>query len=230
VENFVNTVVEPGAFESDTSKALRRAGFSYDRISRSTLASSTSEAGMLQVGQASYDALLVEGRLAASPEMLEGIERAAAAGVPVIWVGELPERADGLLDAQARDAAVAALAERLRLLVTVVPSVEAIPGAIASAGVTPSIGPVDSTGLQLSVLHRQISNGDVYFLFNESYQERSEPLRIEDAFTDVNGFDPETGQPVAAELEGDVVTVTLSGARGTVLWVTRPPPNSTASP
>jgi len=229
-ENFANFVVEPGAFESETSKALRRAGFSYDRISRSALASSTSEAGMLQVGQGSYEALLVEGRLAAAPEMLWGIERAAAAGVPIIWVGEFPERADGLRDAQARDTEVATLVESLRLLVTVVPSVEDIPGAIANAGVTPSLGPVDSTGLQLSVLHRQVSNGDVYFLFNESYEERSEQLRIEDAFTDVNVFDPETGQSVAAELEGDVVTVALSGARGTVLLVTRPPPTATASP
>jgi len=224
VENFANFVVEPGAFETETSKALRRAGFSYDRISRSALASSTSEVGVLQVGQGIYEALLVEGRLAAAPEMLSGIERAATAGVPIIWVGELPERADGLRDAQARDAEVATLVERLRLLVTVVPSAEDIPEAIANAGVTPSVGPVDSTDLQLSVLHRQVSNGDVYFLFNESYEERSEQLRIEDAFTDVDVFDPETGQSVAAELEGDVVTVALSGARGTVLWVKRPAP------
>ena len=185
---------------------------------------------MLQVGQGTYEALLVEGRLAAAPEMLSGIERAAAAGVPVIWIGELPERADGLVDAQARDTEVATLVERLRLLVTVVPTVEDIPGAIASAGVTPSIGPVDSAGLQLSVARRQVSDGDIYFLFNESYEERSGQLRIEDAFTDVNVFDPETGQSVAAEIEGDFVTVALSGARGTVLWVTRPPPTAAASP
>ena len=220
-ENFANFVVEPGAFESETSKALRRAGFSYDRISRSALASSTSEAGMLQVGQGTYEALLVEGRLAAAPEMLSGIERAAAAGVPVIWIGELPERADGLLDAQARDAAVATLVERLRLLVTVVPSVEDIPGAIASAGVTPSLGPVDSAGLQLSVARRQVSDGDIYFLFNESYEERTEQLRIEDAFTDAVLFDPETGQAIATERNGDTATVTLAGARGALLWVAR---------
>ncbi len=51
-----------------------------------------------------------------------------------------------------------------------------------------------------------------------------ERLRIEDAFTNVHRLDPETGQPVAAELEGDVVTVALPGARGTVLWVNRPAP------
>jgi len=220
-ENFANFVVEPGAFESETSKALRRAGFSYDRISRSALASSTSEAGMLQVGQGTYEALLVEGRLAAAPEMLSGIERAAAAGVPVIWIGELPERADGLLDAQARDAAVATLVERLRVVIKVVPTLEDIPTAIANAGVTPSLGPVDSTGLQLSVARRQVSDGDIYFLFNESYEERTEQLRIEDAFTDAVLFDPETGQAIATERNGDTATLTLAGARGVLLWVAR---------
>jgi hypothetical protein len=220
-ENFANFVVEPGAFESETSKALRRAGFSYDRISRSALASSTSEAGVLQVGQGTYEALLIEGRLAAAPEMLLGIERAAAAGVPVIWVGEFPERAYGLGDAQARDVEVAALVESLRPLVTVVASVEDIPGVIASSGVTPSLGPVDSTGLQLSVARRQVSGGDIYFLFNESYEERSEQLRIEGAFTDAVLLDPDTGQAIATERNGDTATVTLAGARGVLLWVAR---------
>jgi hypothetical protein len=35
-------------------------------------------------------------------------------------------------------------------------------------------------------------------------------------------LDPDTGKPVAMNLEGDVLTVTLAGARGAVLWVTRP--------
>ena len=34
-------------------------------------------------------------------------------------------------------------------------------------------------------------------------------------------LDPETGKPVATDLEGDLLSVTLPGARGAVLWVTR---------
>ncbi len=220
-ENFANFVVEPGAFESATSKALRRAGFSYDRISRSALASSTSEGGTLNVGQGSYEALLVEGRLAASPETLAGIERAASAGVPVVWIGQFPERADGLRDAEARDAAVATLVESLRLLVTVVPSVEDVPMAIANAGVIPSLGPVDSAGLQFSLQRRQVNDGDVYFLFNESYEERTDTVRIKAAFADAVLLDPETGQVIPTETNGDTLTLTLAGARGALLWVAR---------
>ena len=116
---------------------------------------------------------------------------------------------------------MATLVESLRLLVTVVPSVEDIPSAIASAGVTPSLGPVDSTGLQLSVARRQVSDGDIYFLFNESYESRTDTIRIEAAFTDAVLFDPETGQAIATERSGDTATVTLPGARGVLLWVAR---------
>ena len=220
--NLVSFGVTPGALESDASKALRRAGFSYDRVSRSALASSTSAEGVLRVGQGSYRTLLVDGAHAAAPELLAGIERAADAGVPVVWIGELPERSDGLVDAQARDAEVEALVESLRSLVIMAPSVSDVPVAIANAGVTPSLSPVDPDGLQLSVERRQVSNGDVYFLFNESYERRSDMLRIRGAFTGAFLLDPETGQSMAAELNGDVLTVTLAGARGAVLWVSRP--------
>jgi len=101
------------------------------------------------------------------------------------------------------------------------PAGGAYPGAIANAGVTPSLGPVDSAGLQISVVRRQVNDGDIYFLFNESYEERSEQLRIEDAFTDAVLFDPETGQAIATERSGDTATVTLAGARGVLLWVAR---------
>ena len=115
--------------------------------------------------------------------------------------------------------------ESLRATVDIVSSPEAIPAAISNAGVTPSLSPIDSVGLQMSVEHRQVSGGDVYFLFNESYEQRTDPLRIEGAFDEVLMLDPETGRPVAPDLEGDLLTVTLPGARGAVLWVRRPRQN-----
>ncbi|MFW2388857.1 MAG: glycosyl hydrolase [Polyangiales bacterium] len=221
VVNFPNFGVEPVEFESDTSKVLRRAGFGYSRISRSTLAASTSEAGVLRAGEGSFGALLVEGTEAAAPETLAGVQRAVDEGVTVIWLGEFPARADGLVDAEARDAALDALVETLRAAVVVVGSVEEIPAALADAGLRPSLSPVDSGGLRLSVERRSIDGGDLYFLFNESYEERSDALRIEGAFTGALLLDPETGGSAPAELDDDVVTVTLPGARGAVLWVQR---------
>lgn len=220
-ENFPSFGVEPGAHESETSSALRRAGFSYDRVSRSALATSTSAISTLQVGQASYRALLVEGVPAADPKVLQAIERAVESGVAVIWMGGFPERADGLVDVRSRDAAVSASVDGLRSSVRIVSTLEDLPAAILNAGVTPSLRAVDSAGLQMSVQHRQVTGGDVYFLFNESYEERTDTIRIEDAFSHALLLDPETGDSVATNLDGDVLTVTLPGARGAVLWVDR---------
>jgi hypothetical protein len=99
--------------------------------------------------------------------------------------------------------------------------VEEIPTAISDAGVTPPLSPIDSAGLQLSVQHREVTDGDVFFLFNESHEQRTDHLRIEGTFREARLLDPETGGSVAMSLEGDVLTVTLLGARGAVLWVTR---------
>jgi len=220
-DNFPSFGVEPGAYESETSIALRRAGFSYDRISRRALTSSVVADAALHVGQASFRALVVEGIHAADPAMLEAIERALEAGVPVVWMGDFPERATGLFDAQARDDEVRSRVTNLRPTVRVVSSPEEIPTAISNAGVAPSLGPIDSVGLQMSVQHRKVAEGDVYFLFNESYEERTDQLRIDGAFREVLLLDPETGKFLATNLEGDVLTVTLPGARAAVLWVTR---------
>jgi hypothetical protein len=73
----------------------------------------------------------------------------------------------------------------------------------------------------MSVARRQVTGGDVYLLFNESYAQRTDQLRIEGAFREALLLDPETGESVATNLEGDVLTVTLPGARGAVLWVAR---------
>jgi hypothetical protein len=220
-ENFPSFSIEPGAYESETSIALRRAGFSYDRISRGALSSSMSVDGALHVGQASFQALLVEGIHAADPAMLEAIERALEAGVPVVWMGDFPERATGLFDAQARDDEVRSRVANLRSTVRLVSSPEEIPTAISNAGVTPSLGPIDSAGLQMSAQHRKVTDGDVYFLFNESYQERTDLLQIGGAFREALLLDPETGEALATNLEGDVLTVALPGARAAILWVTR---------
>ena len=93
--------------------------------------------------------------------------------------------------------------------------------AISQAGLTPSLSPIDSAGLQMSVQHRQVTDGDVFFLFNESYEQRTDQVRIEDAFREAILLDPETGEAVPTEIEADVLTLTLPAARGAVLWVTR---------
>jgi hypothetical protein len=119
----------------------------------------------------------------------------------------------------ARDEKVRSVVERLRSIVRVVSSVEQIPVEISSAGVAPSLTPTDSAGMQMSVQHRRVIDGDLYFLFNESYEQHTDRLRIEGTFDEVVLLDPESGEPAPTSLEGDLLTVTLPAVRGIVLWV-----------
>lgn len=221
VQNFPNFGVEPGRFESDISRTLRGAGFTYTRVSRAALAGAVAQAGRLTVGEASFGALLVNDLHAIDPVVLTAIQAAADGGVPVIWLGAFPTRADGLVDAAPRDAAVATLVESLRQGVTSVETVDEMVSALVSEGVTPALGPLSSEGLALSVTHRRVSDGDLYYLFNESYEARNERLRIPSAFTAATSFDPDTGQEIPVSIDGDVLNIALNPAHGALLHVKR---------
>lgn len=216
VTNFPNFGVEPGAFESDVSQALRGAGYTYAWVGRSALADSESADGLLTVGEAAFEALLVTDVPALDPSVLEAIEAAAAAGVPVIWLGEFPERADGLRDLETRDARVESSVIALEPLVAQVSSAPTIPVALSDAGVSPTLSPVSSEPLRVSIAHRRLADGDLYYLFNESFEEVTEQLALPPNRT-VELFNPDTGAPADPTVEAEVLTVTLLPARGTIL-------------
>jgi len=216
--NFPNFGVHPGAGESEPSRALRRAGFSYDRTSRAELAASTAEAGTLRVGAAAYRALLVEGEEAFDPGVLAAVERAADAGVPVAWTGPFPSRARGLSDAASRDRAVLAAVERLRSRVRRVEGPDDVPRELLGAGVTPGVAAADGAALPFAVEHRRLANGDLWLVFNESWDERSASLRVEGGSAGIRVLDPETGAPTTAANGDGPVDVTLPPAGIVILW------------
>ncbi len=220
-ENFPNFGVEPGRFESEPSRELRQAGFTYTRVSRAALARSEVEAGALSVGDASFAALLISELQPVDPSVLAAIDAAAAAGVPVIWLGPFPSRADGLVDAQARDAAVTALVESLRSRVIEVASPREIATALIDAGVSPPLEPADVEPLRISLAHRRVRGGDVYYLFNESYEARAARLRLPPELGSAALFDPDTGRQLSAAPDGGVLTVQLEAVRGAVLVIER---------
>lgn len=208
IPNFANFGVRPGDYESDVSKAVRSAGYTYARVSRSALASSDSTDGTLTVGEATFDALLITDLPPVDPAVLEAAEAAASSGVPVIWLGEFPERADGLRDAEARDASVQARVDALEPLVSRVSVATEIPVALRDAGITPPLSPVSSDPLRLSIAHRRLSDGALYLLVNESFAEVTESLELPPAAT-VELYDPDTGAPVDPAVEANVLTLTL---------------------
>ena len=220
IENFPNFGVDPGAFESEASQSLRRAGYSYTRVSRGQLARSSASEGSLEVGEASFEALLVTNIGPVDPEVLTAIEAAANAGVAIIWLGEFPSRADGLVDAETRDRLVGELVERLRGSVVKTSAPTEIPSALSTAGIRPLLRPVDDQALALSITPRRTRNGYLFYLFNESFEETVGRLGSIPSAANVILLDPDSGEALPTRLDGDgVLTLTLGPARGAVLFV-----------
>ena len=157
----------------------------------------------------------------ADPAVLVAIQSAADAGVPVIWLGDLPTRADGLVDAEARDAEVAALAGSLAGTVIQVEEAAEISSALLDAGVTPMLRPLAAAGARLSIAHRIVRDGDLHYVFNESFEARTEQLEVVGDFRSLALLDPDTGRAVPANLEGATLEIRLAPARGLVLSVER---------
>jgi hypothetical protein len=220
VENFPNFGVDPGAFESQASRSLRRAGYSYTRVSRRQLAGSSAREGKLEVGEASFEALLITDIGPVDPGVLAAIEAAANAGVAIIWLGEFPSRADGLVDAEGRDEQVRGLVERLQQSVLATPGAADIPSTLSTAGIVPPLGPVDGEPLALSITPRKTRDGDLFYLFNESFEETVGRLGTIPATARFTVLDPDSGEAIPAQLDGDgVLTLTLGPARGAVLFI-----------
>jgi hypothetical protein len=116
---------------------------------------------------------------------------------------------------------VAALVAELADEVIRVSTMSEAAAAIREAGVDPSLAPVGGGPRTMSVQHRLVGGDDLYFIFNESYDQRSEQMRIDGAFEEAVLLDPETGKHAAPDIEDGVLTIALPGARGRVLWLKR---------
>jgi hypothetical protein len=189
--NFVGFPPEEG--ESTTSLALTRAGFVYDRVSRKGLESAVAADGGFSVGAARYKALLVTDFSVATPEAMASLEALASAGVPVLWMGALPERAPGLVDHEARDRAVVESAARLAPSVCSVATDADLGAALASAGLVPALVPPLGEALAFKVERRSLPGVELVLLFNESNEDRSQRLQPHLDATSVEVLDPATG-------------------------------------
>jgi hypothetical protein len=211
--------VAPGQYESETSVALRAAGFLYDRISPAMLAGSSAADGTLTVGAASYRALLLASWEGADPDALDAALRAAGAGVPVIVVGDLPTRARGLADAPARDARVADTVTALQPLAHRVDAAAALAGAFAAAGLRPALAPAPGDCPLVTIRHRETDALHVFFVFNEQATACTAALAFGFPARTVRALDPETGDARSLHVGAQGVSLTLPATRGRVLIV-----------
>jgi hypothetical protein len=179
--------------ESDTTGVLRRRGLVHDRVSRRMLSAARVSQGELLIGAGNYRALLLDPLEAAQPELVEKIADIAEAGIPMLTLGALPQRARGLRDASRRDRRVRAASKRI--------AARSLPAhesdnlqALLEQHVTGSlVEPPPGEELSVSLERRHSPAGDTLLLFNESWSAAPARLRFTRAGRKLTLWDPMTG-------------------------------------
>jgi len=216
----------PEQGESDISLALKRAGLVYDRVSPQGLTNASVMNSSFTVGSAQYDCLLLTNFSVASPELMASIQKLADAGIPVLVMGGLPERAPGFADYEQRDAATQSISESLQSKIIVVEGVDALgTELLQTAGLQPPLIVSDDGTMAFALDHREIANGDILFLFNEAQENRTQVLDVNIQVKRILAFDPETGE-LSLEETPDAsghlsVEVTIPAFRSLVLIIER---------
>ena len=219
----------PNAAEAPLSKALVAAGLGYDRISRSNLVDAHVVSDRLQVGEASYRALLIDDLHIADPGLLEQVVTIAQAGIPVHWQGQFPARAPGWAQHQRRDAEVRALSVQLQHLVSHSAVAEQAIAALAASGVQSQLQPVEAGNLKLRIAHRRLDNADLFLLYNETAADLSREFRFGRPWVRGQTLDPVTGQLQKLHSDRDSFSVTVPARRTRLVLLHASPRNLSAA-
>jgi len=211
--------VDAGAGESETTRRLRSRGLVHDRISRRMLTGAKLDGDGFRVGATRYRALVLDPLEVAEPELIARVAELAAAGVPVIALGELPRRAPGLRDAAKRDRAVRAAAEKAGAMVLGPVRGEGLEAMLALRVRPGVLEPVPGERLAFSLARRSTPQGEIVLLVNEADSAGGARLRFTRSGGALWRWDPRTGS--RAQLRegveaGDEITVEL-GAGGALL-------------
>jgi len=209
----------PEQGESEVSLALKRAGFVYDRVSRKGLSGTSVQSGRFSVGAARYEALLLTDLSASSTELMQSIERLVNAGIPVLVLGTLPERARGLVDHEQRDGAVREIVERLRSQARFVSGVEGLGSELRAAGLEPVLEPVGGEGFRVSLDVREHKGTHILFLFNESDNDRNQRLSLNIPARRVRMLYPRTGEIEEVGQIQSGIDLTIQARRSRLLIV-----------
>ena len=149
------------------NQALMDAGYNYDHINAESLSRcSVGDRMLVTGGGARYRALVLPGLAAIDAGLAEKLESFVSAGLPIVFAGEVPDRADGLLDNERNTQRLQLAMRRLRNESTTHFAADTA-GAVSllSAAVDPD---VRFHSRALPFLWKRIGSMNVYFLRNSS--------------------------------------------------------------
>jgi hypothetical protein len=217
--------IEPHDGESQTTRALRARGLVHDRVSRRMLAGARAASGVCRIGAGRYRAILLDPLAVAEPALVEALARVAEAGIPVLALGELPQRAPGLRDARARDRRVRAAVGRLTRHVIRVPDPDRLEPILEQRVRSTLVEPPRGSRLSVSLERRRSGVGDTLLVFNESWSPRTTQLRFTRRGGALTLWNPRSGlrKKLRDRVEaGDVVSFDLEAAESLILTLRKP--------
>ena len=141
--NFQFQKLNPNYQESETSRQINLNGYTYDRISKKNLLSSKVFENKLNIGNASYQILLITDLEHTSPSILKKILALENAGLKVIFIGDFPKRATGLSNFKNRDIEVISYIEKISKVVYQINDSKNLTSTLKEVNVYPLINLLD---------------------------------------------------------------------------------------
>ena len=191
--NFQFQKLNPNKQESETSRLINLNGYTYDRISKKNILSSKVFDNKLNIGNASYQILLITDLEHTSPSILKKILAHINKGLEVIFIGDFPQRATGLSNFKTRDKDVVGYIEKISELVHQLNDSKDLIKILNNLDIVPLITFVNEDKNYFRSAIRSCGANKIIYFFNDSYQSRKRNFRLDDSFVSIKILDPYDG-------------------------------------
>jgi len=179
--------------ESEISKHINLNGYTYDRISKKNLLSSNISGNKLNIGNGSYQALLVTNLEHTSPSILKKILALADAGLKVIFIGDFPQRATGLSNFKIRDAEIVRYVEKISKLVFQLNDIQKLVNTLKDLNIDPLITLLDKDKNYFRSATRSCGSHKIIYFYNDSYEAQKKNFNLNKFFKDIKVLNPFDG-------------------------------------
>ena len=155
--------------------------------------SSNISGNKLNIGNGSYQALLVTNLEHTSPSILRKILALADAGLKVIFIGDFPQRATGLSNFKTRDAEIVRYVEKISKLVFQLNDIQELVNTLKDLNIDPLISLLDKDKNYFRSATRSCDSHKIIYFYNDSYEAQKKNFYLNKSFEDIKVLDPFDG-------------------------------------
>ena len=182
--------LNPNSKESEISRIINLNGYTYDRISKKNLLSTIVSEDRLNIGSASYQALLINDLDHSSPNIIKKVLELAEAGILVMYIGNLPNRSTGLNDFQRKDNEIKKYSKKLLPLINLLKTPNGLIESLKGADIHPLISILNKKEDYFRSSVRSCGAHKVIYMFNDSAGTSKKDFFLDQVFQDIKLLDP----------------------------------------